>query len=240
MDDADAAFLRQGDRQARFGHGIHRRRDERQIEADVSRERGLQVGVARQDGRKCRDQQHVVEGQRFAQKAHGNSSGRKSELYGCEVQSTALRTVRYATRTGAAATLAATFHAVHHDHGSTVRRPACPPRGEPACLSCRGAMEVEGQGRSRPVQRPAATARHRRPGHPDAAERAPQRSRRRRLRRRPRRPSPPLRRRRRAPSTPSSRPSARRPRPMRRPRRRPSRSASPPPRRKTAPAPSPS
>ena len=36
VDDADAAFLRDGDRQARLGHGVHRRRHERQVQADVA------------------------------------------------------------------------------------------------------------------------------------------------------------------------------------------------------------
>ncbi len=35
VDDADAAFLRDGDRQARLGDGVHRRRDERDVELDV-------------------------------------------------------------------------------------------------------------------------------------------------------------------------------------------------------------
>jgi hypothetical protein len=83
VDDADAAFLGERDRQAGLGDGVHRRRDQRQIEADVSGEGGREVGVARQDARKRGNQQHVVEGQRFAQKAHQKVSRRKSELYGC-------------------------------------------------------------------------------------------------------------------------------------------------------------
>jgi hypothetical protein len=70
VDDADAALLRQGDRQACFGHGIHRCRDERQVETDIAGDGGGEVGVARQDGRVRGNQQHVVESQRFAQKAH--------------------------------------------------------------------------------------------------------------------------------------------------------------------------
>ena len=132
-----------------------------------------------------------------------------------QVQSTALRTRRRRREPGPAGKLAATFHAVHHDHGSTVASAAARPPSRPSSArpAGRGAVEVEGQGRPRPVQRPAAAGRHPRPGHPVPAERAPQQP-----RRPPRRRSAasaarrrPRRRRRRAPPTPSSRPSARRP-----------------------------
>ena len=93
VDDADAAFLRQGDRQAGFGHGVHRRRDERQVEADVAGEGGREIGVARQDARERRHQQHVVERQRFAQKAHGKLRSQK-RIIRMQVQSTGLRTPR--------------------------------------------------------------------------------------------------------------------------------------------------
>ena len=43
---ADATFLRQGDGQARFGDGVHRRRNQRQIEGDVASEPGGELGVA--------------------------------------------------------------------------------------------------------------------------------------------------------------------------------------------------
>src|ERR1019366_5499476 len=65
VDDADAAFLRQRDGQACFGHGVHRRRNERQVQADVAGKNSGEAGVARQDTRERRDQQHIVEGQRF-------------------------------------------------------------------------------------------------------------------------------------------------------------------------------
>ena len=99
VDDADAAFLRQGDRQARLGDGVHRRRDERQVEADVARERGREIGVARQDAGERRDEQHVVERQRFAQKAHGKLRSQK-RIIRMQVQSTGLRTPGYALGRG--------------------------------------------------------------------------------------------------------------------------------------------
>ncbi len=49
VNDADAAFLRQRDREARFGDGVHRRRDERDVQSDVAGEGGRQAGVAGQD-----------------------------------------------------------------------------------------------------------------------------------------------------------------------------------------------
>ena len=46
----------------------------------LARQLGGKAGVARQDLRVRRHQQHVVEGERFAKKAHEESSRRKSEL----------------------------------------------------------------------------------------------------------------------------------------------------------------
>jgi hypothetical protein len=74
VDDADAAFLRDGDRQARFGHRVHGGRHQRQVQADVSGEVGRKTGVAGQHLGERWHQQHIVEGERFAKKAHGKSS----------------------------------------------------------------------------------------------------------------------------------------------------------------------
>jgi len=61
VDDADATFLGHGNGQARFGHGIHRGRQQRDIERQIAGQFGLQGGVDRQDVRISRDEQHVIE-----------------------------------------------------------------------------------------------------------------------------------------------------------------------------------
>ena len=65
--DADAAFLRNGNRQAGLRHGVHGRRDQRQIQRDVAGKLGREAGVARQHLGVGRHQQHIVEGERFAE-----------------------------------------------------------------------------------------------------------------------------------------------------------------------------
>ncbi len=80
VDDADAAFLRDRDRQPRLGDGVHRRRDQRQVQRDAPGQPRGQAGVARQHLRIRRHQQHVVEGERFAEQAHESGSGRKRRL----------------------------------------------------------------------------------------------------------------------------------------------------------------
>ena len=72
VDDADAAFLRDGDREARFGDRVHGRGEDRQIEPDRAGELRAQVDVARQEFGVCRDQQHVVEGECFLENTHGS------------------------------------------------------------------------------------------------------------------------------------------------------------------------
>jgi hypothetical protein len=69
--DPHAALLRDGDREAGFCHGVHGRRDERQVQRDVAGEFGGEGGVLGQDLGERWHQQHVVEGERFAEKAHG-------------------------------------------------------------------------------------------------------------------------------------------------------------------------
>ncbi len=71
VDDADAAFLRDGDREARFGDRVHGGGQDRQIQADRAGELRAEVGVARQEIGVCRDQEHVVEGECFLENAHG-------------------------------------------------------------------------------------------------------------------------------------------------------------------------
>src|SRR5450759_1432188 len=47
VDDADAAFLRQGDRQARLGDGIHRRGQQRDVQIDVAGKLRAQTDITR-------------------------------------------------------------------------------------------------------------------------------------------------------------------------------------------------
>jgi hypothetical protein len=51
VDDAEAPLLRDGNGEARLGHRVHRRRDERNVERDRAGEAGLQGNVARDDER---------------------------------------------------------------------------------------------------------------------------------------------------------------------------------------------
>ena len=60
---ADPAELRERDRHVRLGHGVHRRRQDRDIERDLAGKKGAGVRLARQDGRFERLQQNVVERQ---------------------------------------------------------------------------------------------------------------------------------------------------------------------------------
>ena len=66
VDDADAAGLRHGDRHVRFGHGVHGRGDDRDIEQDIARDARADIDVRRQDVGQAGLQQHVVEGVCFA------------------------------------------------------------------------------------------------------------------------------------------------------------------------------
>ena len=70
VDDAQAAFLRQRDCQACFGDGIHRRGEQRDVERDGAGEAGGETDFAWNDGRVSRNEQNVVEGQRFLDYAH--------------------------------------------------------------------------------------------------------------------------------------------------------------------------
>ena len=70
VNDADAAFLGDGDGEARLGDGVHGGRQQRQIEADAAGELGGEVDLARQNFRVGRDQQDVIEGEGFFEDAH--------------------------------------------------------------------------------------------------------------------------------------------------------------------------
>jgi hypothetical protein len=74
---ADAALLRDRDGEARFGHGIHRGGNQRQIERDVAGKTGGEGGVLGQDLGVGRHQQHVVEGEGFADQAHVKAPNRR-------------------------------------------------------------------------------------------------------------------------------------------------------------------
>ena len=65
VNDAEPAGLGHRDRQSAFGHGVHRRRDQRDAEFDLAGDAGPCVGLARQDARCGRHQHHVVKGQRL-------------------------------------------------------------------------------------------------------------------------------------------------------------------------------
>jgi hypothetical protein len=61
MDDADAARLRHRDGQTRFGHGVHRRGEDRHVEANRARQPRANVRLAWHDRAMAGSQQHVVE-----------------------------------------------------------------------------------------------------------------------------------------------------------------------------------
>ncbi len=63
VDDADSALLRDGDRERRLGHCVHRRRDERDVELDVARQPGLEADIAGQDAGVGRYEKDVVKGE---------------------------------------------------------------------------------------------------------------------------------------------------------------------------------
>jgi hypothetical protein len=66
VNDADAAFLSDGNRQARFSHGVHGRGDQGQLQFDIAGKPGGERGVLGQDLGECGHQQHIVEGERFS------------------------------------------------------------------------------------------------------------------------------------------------------------------------------
>ena len=63
MDEAEAAVGRHGDGHARLGHGVHVGRNDRDVEAQIFRELGVELRVARENLRIKRRQRDVVESQ---------------------------------------------------------------------------------------------------------------------------------------------------------------------------------
>ncbi len=70
VDDADAAFLGDRNRETRFGYSVHGGGHQRNIEADRARQLGLEADVARQDFGVGWKQQDIVEGEGFLHHAH--------------------------------------------------------------------------------------------------------------------------------------------------------------------------
>jgi hypothetical protein len=66
VDHADAAGLRHGDRHPRFGHGVHRRGDNRNVQRNGAGDAGADIGFGRQDVGEAGLQQHVIECVGFA------------------------------------------------------------------------------------------------------------------------------------------------------------------------------
>ena len=71
MNDADAAFLRDGNGEPGLGDGVHRGRDERDVELELSREAAFQRSIARQNARVGGQEEDIVEGQRLLDHPHG-------------------------------------------------------------------------------------------------------------------------------------------------------------------------
>ena len=63
--DADAALARERDGGVGLGHRVHRRRDERDVQADVAGELSPEVDVLGKDVALAGKQEHVVVGQRL-------------------------------------------------------------------------------------------------------------------------------------------------------------------------------
>ena len=66
VDDADAAGLRHGDRHPRFGDGVHRGGDDRDVERNGAGDVGADIGLGGQDIGQAGLQKHVVERIGFA------------------------------------------------------------------------------------------------------------------------------------------------------------------------------
>ncbi len=65
VNDAETSLLCQGDCHARLGHGIHRRADDGNIQRNFLGQMGLRVHRCRHHIGLGRQQQHIIEGQRF-------------------------------------------------------------------------------------------------------------------------------------------------------------------------------
>src|SRR5207253_9709813 len=79
-DEADASLLRDGDRERRLIHRVHRGRDERDVELDVARQPGLEADIAGQDAGVGRYEKDVVKGESLLDwtHCHTQKSDRKS------------------------------------------------------------------------------------------------------------------------------------------------------------------
>src|SRR5437588_7880341 len=66
MNDADAALLRDCNRQVRLGYSVHRRRRDRYIERNVTRKASGCVGFGWKNPASSRNQGNVVKGKSFA------------------------------------------------------------------------------------------------------------------------------------------------------------------------------
>ena len=71
MEDAEASGLRHGDRHLGFGHRVHGRGDDRDIEGDFASDPGADIGIGRQQFGQSRLEQDVVEGEGFPQGSVG-------------------------------------------------------------------------------------------------------------------------------------------------------------------------
>ncbi len=81
VDDAEAAVLGHGDRQARLGDGVHRGAEQRHVQAYVARQPRRDVDLRRQHGGVLRHQQDVVERQRGGELG---SRGKESQRAGLQ------------------------------------------------------------------------------------------------------------------------------------------------------------
>ena len=70
VDDAEPADLRHGDCHARLGHRVHRGGEEGNVQPQLTRQASAHIDLRRQDIGRRRLQQHVIEGEPFAKRAH--------------------------------------------------------------------------------------------------------------------------------------------------------------------------
>src|ERR687888_31947 len=83
VDDADAAFLRYRDGEPCLGDGVHCRRDEWDVELELSRQAAFQRGITRQDARVGGQEEYIVEGQRLLDHPHGIAFSQSGILHEC-------------------------------------------------------------------------------------------------------------------------------------------------------------
>ena len=63
MDDADAPLLGERDRQVRFGHGVHRGAEDRDVQGNLAGEAGASIGLGREHVAERRLKDQIVEGE---------------------------------------------------------------------------------------------------------------------------------------------------------------------------------